>query len=242
MLKIRFKKNFLFLLFIFLIPSNALAENLMIQSFGHGSFLIKGKGRSIHLNPFKSVGCTKNLEEPKNIKRDFILASSRLADEGYNPNQDLMFVDPGVYKIDNTIITGLSVPHDRFNGRRFGMATVWTWTQNDFKIVHMGGAAGEITIKDKIILANPDILFISIGGGSKSYDGLEASNIVNLLNPKIVIPVHYIRNKKIIKECDLSNPDLFIQNLKNFKVKNIGKNIDFNSKKINSNTIYLFKN
>ena len=58
------------------------------------------------------------------------------------------------------------------------MATVWSWEQNNLKIVHMGGAAGEIDIENQIILSRPDILFISIGGGFKSYDGIEASDIV----------------------------------------------------------------
>ena len=66
------------------------------------------------------------------------------------------------------------------------MATVWSWEQNNLKIVHMGGAAGEMDINSQIILSRPDILFISIGGGLKSYNGSEASDVVKKLNPSIV--------------------------------------------------------
>ena len=170
------------------------------------------------------------------------MASSRLPDEGYNPNDQLMFVKPGIYQFEDILLNGISVPHDRLDGRRFGMATVWSWEQNDLKIVHMGGAAGDIDINTQIILSRPDILFISIGGGIKSYDGQEASRIVKLLKPNVVVPVHFARGKKINKECDFSNADLFIENMKDFKVKYVGKDFKIKSKRIDQNIIYIFGN
>ena len=241
MIIIKLKKFFLLILFLFLIPSSATAGDLLLKSLGHSSFLIRGKGKSILLNPFKAVGCASGLNEPKGEKTDFILASSKLADEGYNPNDELMFVEPGVYKLKDILLNGVEVPHDRVGGRRFGMATVWSWNQNNLKIVHMGGAAGEIDIKNQIILSRPDILFISIGGGSKSYDGIEASNLVKVLKPSIVIPVHFDRGKNISKDCDFSNEDLFLENMQEFKVKYLGKIFEIDSKRIEKNTIYIFK-
>ena len=168
------------------------------------------------------------------------MASSRLQDEGYNPNDQLMFVEPGIYQFDDILLNGISVPHDRVDGRRFGDATVWSWEQNNLKIVHMGGAAGDIDFNSQIVLSRPDILFISIGGGTKSYDGKEASKIVNLLKPNVVVPVHFARSKKINKNCDFSNADLFIQNMEDFKVKYVGKKFKINPKRIDKKTIYIF--
>ena len=167
------KNIFFLILFSSFLPSPLLASNLVIKSLGHSSFLINSKEKSILINPFKAIGCTSNLKEPKEVNADFILASSMLQDEGYNPNDQLMFVKPGIYQFEDILLNGISVPHDRVDGRRFGMATVWSWEQNDLKIVHMGGAAGDIDINSQIILSRPDILFISIGGGIKSYDGQE---------------------------------------------------------------------
>ena len=174
---IKLKKFFLYIVFVFLIPSSAIAGDLLLESLGHGSFLIKGKEKSVLLNPFKAAGCASELVEPIGVNADFILASSKLPDEGYNPNDQLMFVEPGVYKFEDILLNGIEVPHDRFGGRRFGMATVWSWEQSNLKIVHMGGAAGEMDINSQIILSRPDILFISVGGGIKSYNGNEASQL-----------------------------------------------------------------
>ena len=235
------KNIFIFILFSFFLPTSVLARNLVIKSLGHSSFLIKGEGKSILINPFKAKGCASNLVEPKERNADFILASSRLLDEGYNPNKKLMFVDPGTYKYKDILLNGITVPHDRVGGRRFGMATVWSWEQNNLKIVHMGGAAGDIDINNQIVLASPDILFISIGGGKKSYNGKEASRIVKTLKPSVVIPVHFIRGKQKSENCDFSNADLFIENMKDFKVKYVGKYFKIKPRRIDKNTIYIFR-
>ena len=235
-------KRLLFLILFLLIPSHVNAEELILKSFGHSQFLIKGNDKSILINPFKAVGCASQFRESLNIEKDLILASSRLADEGYNPNNDLMFFEPGTYEYDNLIFNGISVPHDRLNGRRYGNATVWTWNQSNFKIVHMGGAAGDINFEDQIIINRPDILFISIGGGIKSYSGKEALNIIEILNPKIIVPVHFLNTKKNIDDCDFSNEDKFLENISQYKVKYIGKELKLNSKKYIDKIVYIFKN
>ena len=238
----KIKNFFFFILFSFFLPTSLLARNLLIKSLGHSSFLINSSEKSILINPFKSIGCASNLKEPNEVNVDFILASSRLLDEGYNPNDQLMFVEPGIYQFEDILLNGISVPHDRLDGRRFGMATVWSWEQSDLKIVHMGGAAGDIDINSQIILSRPDILFISIGGGIKSYDGEEASRIVKILKPNVVIPVHFAPDKQIIKDCDFSNADLFIENMKDFKVRHVGNDLQIEPKKMDQNTIYIFSN
>ena len=233
-------KNFLFLILVSsFLPTSLLARNLGIKSLGHSSFLITSADKSILINPFKAIGCASNLKEPKEVNVDFILASSRLPDEGYNPNDQLMFVEPGIYQFEDILLNGISVPHDRVDGRRFGMATVWSWEQNDLKIVHMGGAAGDIDINSQIVLASPDILFISIGGGKKSYDGKEASKIVKNLKPSIVIPVHFANQKEKNENCDYSNADLFLENMKEFNIKYVEKEFQINPKSIERNTIYF---
>ena len=238
---LKIKKFIAFSLFSFLMPATALGGDLLLKSFGHSSFLVKGDGQTILLNPYDNVDCASHLNKPWNVKFDFILASSRLADEGYNPNNKLMFVDPGSYQFNEIILNGIAVPHDRFERRRFGMATIWVWEQSNLKIVHMGGSAGQLDLNDKILLSNPDILFISIGGGDKSYNGQEAAEIVKVLNPKIVIPVHFLSDKENNPTCEFSNADDFLDNMSNFDVQYVGNRFSINPNKIEKDIIYIFK-
>ena len=235
----KFKNLFILLLFTFSIPNSVLSDNLKLRSFGHSSFLVKGGGVSILLNPFKSVGCTEGLEEKNDLNYDFILASSRLADEGYNPNDNLMFVDSGTYKVKDMILNGINISHDKFGGRRFGMATVWIWEQSNFKIVHMSGAAGEVNFNNQILLARPDLLFISIGGGNKGYDGKDASKLVKKLKPKAVIPVHFSKDDNLNEKCAFSDESEFLENISNYQIKYVGKNFSINKKSIQKNTIFI---
>ncbi len=241
MVNLKVKNLIVFTLFTFFFPVNILAESLRLKSFGHSSFLIDGGGQSVLLNPFKSIGCTSGLEEVKNQKVDFILASSRLSDEGFNPNNNLIFVDSGIYKVNDILLNGINIAHDRYEGRRFGMATVWIWKQNNFKVVHMGGAAGKIDVNDNILLTRPDLLFISIGGGPKSYNASEASEIVKTLKPKLIIPVHFLTDTNKDSGCQFSDENKFINIMKGYQVKYVEKNLVIKKNNLNKNTIYIFK-
>ena len=105
----------------------------------------------------------------------------------------------------------------------------------------MGGSAGQLDLNDKILLSNPDILFISIGGGDKSYNGQEAAEIDKVLNPKIVIPVHFLSDKENNPTCEFSNADDFLENMSNFNVQYVGNRFSINPNKIEKDIIYIFK-
>ena len=72
--------------------------------------------------------------------------------------------------------------------------------------------------------------------------GKKLQRIVKILKPNLVIPVNFERGKQINKECDFSNADLFIENMKDFKVKYVGKDFQIKPKRIDQNTIYIFSN
>jgi L-ascorbate metabolism protein UlaG (beta-lactamase superfamily) len=194
----------------FLLPASPMvADSLEIRNFGHSSILIKGKDQSVLLNPFRAVGCASGLVE-QNISADIILASSLLPDEGAKTAKGLFMVKPGSYRINGLRFEGFSRPHDRVGGRRFGMSTIWRWKQNGLTFAHLGGAASPLTIQDRLLIGKPDILFIAVGGGSKVYDAQEAANVVEVLKPKIVIPVQYQRKgKDKIPSCDQQGVEPF---------------------------------
>ena len=120
------KNIFFFILFSSFLPTSLLARNLVIKSLGHSSFLINSAEKSILINPFKAIGCASNLKEPKEVNVDFILASSRLPDEGYNPYGQLMFVEPGIYQFEDILLNGISVPHDRIDAVSYTHLTLPT--------------------------------------------------------------------------------------------------------------------
>jgi len=197
------------------------AGGVDIRSFGHSSLLIKGGRHSVLLNPFRSVGCASQLKEPR-VRADIILASSELADEGARVAKGKFLVQPGSYRIGGLSLEGFSAPHDRLGGRRYGQATLWHWKQNGLSFAHLGGSAARLTGEDKVLIGRPDVLIIAVGGGAKVYTGVEAAQIVREVQPKVVIPVQYVRGIAP-KGCDLGGVKPFLEAMKGTTVKNVGK-------------------
>ncbi len=218
------KRSSVFAIWLFaLTPLNA--ENIEIKSFGHSSFHIKGGGYSVLLNPFKSVGCAEGLKEP-NVFPDIVLASSEFVDEGYWPKDGVMFVRPGSYLIDGLKLEGFASFHDRFGGNRFGYGTYWQWNQGGINFAHLAGIAGTLDFQDKLNLGRPDVLFIGVGGGAKVYSGKEAAEVIEHLNPKIVIPAQYLSNIFSVRkdaDCDQTGIQPFLDATKHIEHRKVGK-------------------
>ncbi len=199
------------------------ADGVRITNFGHSSLLIKGGGHSVLLNPFRAVGCAEGLKEPR-VRADVVLASSELADEGARIAKGVFLVKPGSYRIGGLTFEGLSVPHDRLGGRRFGKATIWRWNQAGLNFAHLGGSAAQLTAEEKILLGRPDVLVIAVGGGEKVYDANEAAKVVRYLRPKRVIPVQYVLGPAP-GNCDLVGVDPFLDAMKGVVVRKVGRNL-----------------
>lgn len=195
-----------------------------ISSYGQRALLIQGGGQSVLINPFRAVGCAAGLAEPR-VNANVILASSELADEGAQGVANGRFlVSPGSYRIGGLELEGFSSPHDRLEGRRFGNATIWRWQQGGLSIAHVGATAGPITGADRVLLGNPDVLIIGVGGGSKIYEGPEAASLVKQLNPKRVIPVQYV-NGDAPAGCDQGGVQPFLDAMAGTTVQNVGRSI-----------------
>ncbi len=220
-----FKKISLFgIIGVFLLPF-ANAEALEIKSFGHSSFLVKGGGHSVLLNPFKAVGCAAGLIEP-NVNADIVLASSNLVDEGYWNKNGVFFVNPGSYLFGGLKLEGFSALHDRDGGRRFGYGTYWQWNQGGLNFVHLAGIAGSLNDQDKLNIGRPDVLFIAVGGGAKVFSAQEASVVLDQLKPRIVIPAQYLSNtvsKRSYKNCDQTGIQPFLDATKHIENRKVGK-------------------
>jgi L-ascorbate metabolism protein UlaG (beta-lactamase superfamily) len=200
----------------------AVAETgVTITSYGHSALLIQGGGASVLLNPFKAVGCAAGLAEPR-VSANVILASSRLLDEGATVASGRLLSSPGSYRVAGLKIEGLSAPHDRFGGRRFGQSTLWRWKQGGLEFAHLGGTAAQLSPEDRVLLGKPDVLIIGVGGGAKVYNGAEAAAVVRDLAPRRVIPVQYMSGTAA-KGCDQSSVDPFLQAMAGTPVKRVGR-------------------
>ena len=194
------------------VPVNAQSGGLSIQWLGHTCFLLTNGNVKILINPFQTLGCTAKYRSP-NVATDLVLISSQLLDEGAIdkiPGNPKLVYQPGVYEFKGVKFQGITTDHDRNNGKRFGKNVAWKLTPGGINLLHLGGSAAPITLEQKILMGRPDVLFIPVGGSAKAYNAQDAKQIIEFLNPKLVIPTHYRTQAADGAVCDISPVDDFL--------------------------------
>jgi L-ascorbate metabolism protein UlaG (beta-lactamase superfamily) len=197
-----------------------------IQYLGHTCFLFTSSDLKILVNPFRPAGCTAGYRAPK-VDADVILVSSFLLDEGAVDDvagDPRILTETGDYTIGNIKFQGISTPHDRQGGKRFGKNIVWRWNQAGVNILHLGGAAAPIDIEQKILMGSPDILFVPVGGGVKAYNPQEAKSAIEVLKPRVVIPTQYLTSAADKQKCDLTSVDDFLALSTDWEIKKLTTN------------------
>ena len=100
---------------------------------------------------------------------------------------------PGEYEIGGVFITGITTLKDAKSNRNVS----YVYDFNGLTIAHLGDmqeVPSQTQIED---LEEVDILLIPIGAGN-SLNAAQASELVSMIEPKIVIPMHYnIPNLKL---------------------------------------------
>ncbi|MDD5032789.1 MAG: MBL fold metallo-hydrolase [Candidatus Pacebacteria bacterium] len=99
---------------------------------------------------------------------------------------------PGEYEIAGIYARGIKSFHDKENGQKDGLNTIFSVLFENLNICHLGDF-NEKELRPEVaeILGDVDILFIPVGG-DEVLDAENASKIINQIEPKIIIPMHYI--------------------------------------------------
>jgi len=97
----------------------------------------------------------------------------------------------GEFEIKKILIRGINSFHDNSEGRERGNNTIYIIEMEDLKICHLGDFGQEGFLNGQLEkIGHVDILFVPVGG-TFTIDWKLASSIVNQIEPRIVIPMHY---------------------------------------------------
>jgi L-ascorbate metabolism protein UlaG (beta-lactamase superfamily) len=162
-----------------------------IKWFGHACFGITMEdGTTIAIDPFdkKEVG----YENP-DVEADVALISHDHYD--HNKIENIKGTPevlrwPGEHTSCGISFRGVITYHDDVSGSERGANTVFTFTVDGIRICHLGDL-GHILNEQKINeIGEVDVLLIPVGGAS-TIDCDQADEVIEQLNPRIVIPMHY---------------------------------------------------
>ncbi len=118
-------------------------------------------------------------------------------------------------------IQGIPSYHDEEKGAKRGKNIIFKFIIDDIRFCHLGDLGHELDEGTVQKIGEVDILFIPVGG-TFTIDSSQAWNVINMVKPKIIIPMHY-------KIGGLSLPitgiDTFLEQNKH-KVISVGKEIE----------------
>ena len=117
---------------------------------------------------------------------------------------------PGEYEIGNVFITGITIPHDANTTQN----VLYLFDYDGLTIAHLGDMQQVPSQTQIEALEAVNILLVPVGGG-KSLNAAQAAELVSMLEPNIVVPMHYhLPNQKLalddvnrfLKEMGVTEP------------------------------------
>ncbi|MFO7663144.1 MAG: MBL fold metallo-hydrolase [Chloroflexota bacterium] len=131
---------------------------------------------------------TLGLGEVK-LKSDVVTISHDAQGHNYLPvvsGYEHVLRGPGEYEIGGVFITGIATPsrNDAFNN------VVYVLNYNGLTIAHLGDIGNVPSQKQIEDLELVNILLVPVGGGS-SLSASHAAELVSMIEPNVVIPMHY---------------------------------------------------
>jgi len=179
-----------------------------ITWLGHSCFRIRGKEVALITDPYdRSSGYT--MGKP---------TASIVTVSHHHPDHDCVamvsgkprIVDgPGEYEISDVIITGIPSFHDNQRGAIRGKNTAYLIQLDEVTVCHLGDL-GHVPSSEQVEeMSDVDILLTPVGGVS-TINAAAAAETVSLVQPKIVIPMHF---KTEVVRRELEPLDRFLKEM-----------------------------
>lgn len=112
---------------------------------------------------------------------------------------------PGEYEIGGVFITGIATAHEAVTTEN----VLFMFDYNGLTVAHLGDMAKVPTQTQIEALEQVSVLLVPVGG-EKSLNAAQAAELVSMLEPKIVIPMHYQIPKLKI---ELKDVDRFLKEM-----------------------------
>ncbi len=160
-----------------------------ITWLGHSCFRLRGRDAAVVLDPCpKSTGY--NIGRPN---ADIVTVSHD--HPGHNhvgavAGSPRVVNGPGEFEIAGVLIMGIRTYHDGEKGSKLGKNTAYVLELDDVRVCHLGDLGHVPTPEQVEDLSGVDVLLAPVGGGN-TIGAAAAAETVSLLEPKLVIPMHY---------------------------------------------------
>lgn len=183
-----------------------------INWYGHSCFRLRDKDIAIVTDPYeKSLG----ISLPR-MRADVVTVSHEHPDHScikQIKGEPIVLSTPGEYEIKGIFITGIASNYPP-SDKKYRDNTIFVFEIGGLNVCHLGDLDHVPSQEQVESLGDVHVLLVPIGG-SNTLNAAQAAEIISLLEPRLVIPMHYaipdIQVKldpasKFLKEMGLREP------------------------------------
>ena len=194
-----------------------------ITWYGHSCFrMIERNVATIVTDPFdKSIGLTL----PR-MKADIVTVSNSAP--GHSNLEAVQgahaIFGPGEYEISGVFVTGVPT---RMKANGVGKNTIYVFDFDGLTVCHLGDL-DHVPSQARIeALGTVDVVLVPVGGG-KGLNAASAAEVISLIEPSLVIPMHYKTPNVKLK---LESPSKFLKEM------GLGKSVPQDSLKVTKSNL-----
>ena len=215
---------------------------VLLKWHGHACFeIVSSRGIRIVIDPHD--GYSLGIKPPKAEADIVLITHDHFDHNAYSvvakPSAHIIKMQLGDTEINDIKIRGVEAYHDTVKGRRRGRVVIYRVEVDKVSFVHLGDLGHELSSEYREKLSPIDILLIPVGGVF-TIDAKSAWNVIDVLSPKVVVPMHYWIDGL---NLPLKPVDNFISIAKEpWRVEKVDENyISIDPSAIPTNTIYVLK-
>lgn len=167
---------------------------MQVEFLGHSCFYLIGENKKkIITDPYDE---TVGYKVPDK-KADILLCSHDHFDHNNvkavqgNP---VVINTAGTHTVEDMTFRALEMDHDEVGGIKRGKTLVFIWEMEDLRLCFLGDLGNIPTQRQVDEIGPVEVVFIPVGGVF-TLDGMGAKKTFRMMNPKLVIPMHFVTAK-----------------------------------------------
>jgi L-ascorbate metabolism protein UlaG (beta-lactamase superfamily) len=167
-------------------------DTLRVRWHGHSCFEVSSEALTVVTDPHdgKSIGI-----QPPKVRGDVVLVSHDHFDHSAvriveKPGTSRVLVDPRPVDLEGFRVRGVPTYHDVNGGLSRGGNIAFVFELGEVIFCHLGDLGHVLTPEQAAAIGPVDVLFVPVGGVF-TIDAKEAWEVVRMLGPGIVVPMHY---------------------------------------------------
>lgn len=179
---------------------------MKITWLGHACFLVEdSKGKKVIIDPFQidpqlfaNRGLKFDYPPISGVQADVVLISHEHFDHNAAEAVEglpAIIREPGNFKPADIPVLAVPGEHDSDGGQVRGSNLLLRWEMDGISLCHCGDFGQKDLSPEQVeALGQVDILFVPVGGDpikGPTVDAKGAKKLVDVLNPHLVIPMHY---------------------------------------------------